>query len=315
MARHVVTVFGGSGFLGRHLVRRLARTGSIVRIAVRDPVAAEFLKTAGDVGQIVPIHAPVTEPDLVAAAVNDADEVFNLVGILYETGGATFRKIHVEGAQTVARAAAQAGATWLIHVSALGADADAPSVYAQTKAQAEAAVREAFPGATVIRPAVVFGPEDDFFNRFAGIMRLSPVLPVFGDGSVKMQPVYVGDVADAMMAIRADGRTAGRTYELGGPKVYTFKELMTLLLSVTGRQRLLLPLPFWAASFAATFLQLLPKPLLTRDQVTQLKRDNVVAAGASGLADLNIVPTAAEAILPTYLARFRLPSAPTRTLA
>ena len=305
MARHVVTVFGGSGFLGRHLLRRLARTGSIVRLAVRDPVGAEFLKTAGDVGQIVPLYAPLTKPDLVAAAVNGADEVFNLVGILHESGGATFQKIHVEGAATVARASAAAGVKRLIHVSALGADIDAPSVYAQTKAEGETVVRQAFPGATVIRPAVVFGPEDDFFNRFAGIMRLSPVLPVFGDGSVKMQPVYVGDVADAMMAIRANARTAGQTYELGGPKVYTFKELMSLLLSVTGRSRILLPLPFWAASFAASFFQLLPSPLLTRDQVTQLRRDNVVGAGASGLSDLNLMPTAAEAILPSYLARFR----------
>ena len=308
MARHVVTVFGGSGFLGRHLVRRLARSGAIVRVAVRDPVGAEFLKTAGDVGQIVPIRASVTDAAQVAAAVHGAEDVITLVGILYESGGATFRRIHVEGAMTVAQAAAAAGVKRLIHVSALGADATSPSLYAQTKAEGEAAAREAFPAATIVRPAVVFGPEDNFFNMFAGIMRLSPVLPVFGDGSVKMQPVYVADVADALMAIRADRRTAGQTYELGGPKVYTFKELMALVLAVTGRRRLLLPVPFWAASFAAWFLQFLPHPLLTTDQVAQLQRDNVVGPGASGLIDLGIQPTAAEAILPTYLARFRLPA-------
>lgn len=307
MSRHVVTVFGGSGFLGRHLVRRLAQTGAIVRVATRDPVGAALLKPMGDVGQIVPVYADLTNRSQIDAAVAGAGTVINLVGILFERGRATFDAIHTEGAGAVASAAAAAGVGQLVHISALGASADSPSAYARSKVAGEVAVREAFPTAVILRPSVIFGPEDNFFNLFAGIMRLSPFLPVFES---RFQPVYVGDVADAAMKALTGPLAQGKTFEIGGPTVYSFRELMELLLSVTARRRLLVPMPFGLASFAAWFLQLLPNPLLTCDQVKQLQRDNIVGEGAATLADLGIAPTPAEAILPSYLARYRLPTAP-----
>ena len=327
MNRRVVTVFGGSGFLGRHLVRRLAADGAIVRVAVRDTEAAQFLKTSGDAGQIVPVAIDITDPSLTAAAAAGADAAVNLVGILSEWGRRTFERVHAEGAANVARAAAAAGVKRLVHVSAIGAAADSPSAYARTKAAGEAAVVEAFPGATIVRPSVVFGPEDKFFNLFAGLARLSPVLPVFGcpfppkvslfsggaaltvdlfgDGGTKFQPVYVGDVAEGIMKILADPQTRGQVFELGGPTVYSFKELMELMLAEIGRKRLLLPVPFAIARMEAWFLEKLPKPLLTRDQVRLLERDNVVSGKARTFHDLGIEPAAAETILPAYLRRFR----------
>jgi NADH dehydrogenase len=324
MARRVATVFGGSGFLGRSLVHRLAHEGYIVRVAVRDAERAAVLKTVGDPGQIVPWPADVTEMRLAAAAVEGADAVVNLVGILYERGRRTFQRVHAEGAANVAEAAKAAGAARLVQVSAIGADAESASAYARTKALGERAALAAFPGATLVRPSVVFGPDDGFFNLFAGLARLSPVLPVFGcpaprlvrknggfavdvygDGGTKFQPVYVADVAKAIVAILGDAGTMGRTYELGGPRVYSFKQVMELVLAESGRRRLLLPIPFFAATVEAWFLEKLPRPLLTRDQVTLLKRDNVVSPGALAFKDLGIEPTAAEAVLPTYLRRFR----------
>ncbi len=312
MSRHVVTIFGGSGFLGRHLVRRLARTGTIVRVATRDPVGAATLKPMGDVGQIVPIYADISNRAQVDAAVAEAEMVVNLVGILFESGGKTFQTTHVEGAANVAAAATAAGARRLVHVSALGADPTSPSAYARSKAAGEAAVRTAFPGAVVLRPSVIFGSEDNFFNLFAGIMRLSPVLPVLGPGEegTRFQPVYVGDVADAIMKAVLDRNTQGKTYEIGGPTIYSFRAMMELLLTVTGRRRLLIPVPFVLATIAGWFLQILPNPLLTCDQVAQLRQDNVVGKGMMTLADLGIDPTPAEAILPSYLVRYRLPVAP-----
>lgn len=330
MDQPVVTVFGGSGFLGRHLVKRLADAGRSVRVAVRDVEAANFLKIDGGVGQIVPWPADITNPTQVAAAVEGADQVVNLVGILYERGRRTFQRIHVDGAANVAAAATAAGARALVHVSALGADAESPALYGRTKAAGEAEVRQALPGAAIIRPSVVFGPEDNFFNLFAGLSRLTPVLPVFGcplwpritlfpegglvdidlygDGGTKFQPVYVGDVAEAIMRILArPEECAGKTYELGGPTVYSFKEIMELLLREIGRKRFLAPVPFGLAKFDAWFLEFWPKPLLTRDQVSLLMRDNVVSPGADGFEDLGIDPVTAESILPTYLRRFRPP--------
>ena len=330
MDQPVVTVFGGSGFLGRHLVKRLADAGRSVRVAVRDVEAANFLKIDGDVGQIVPWPADITNPTQVAAAVEGADQVVNLVGILYERGRRTFQRIHVDGAANVAAAATAAGARALVHVSALGADAESPALYGRTKAAGEAGVRQALPGAAIIRPSVVFGPEDNFFNLFAGLSRLTPVLPVFGcplwpritlfpegglvdidlygDGGTKFQPVYVGDVAEAIMRILArPEECAGKTYELGGPVIYSFKEIMELLLREIGRKRFLVPMPFGLAKFDAWFLEFWPKPLLTRDQVSLLMRDNVVSLGADGFEDLGIDPVTAESILPTYLRRFRPP--------
>ncbi len=326
--RRRVTVFGGSGFVGRHLVRRLARAGDEIRIAVRDPEAALFLKTAGDVGQIVPWQTDIRDPAQVANAVADADTVINLVGILYQSGARTFENIHIDGAATVAVAAKAAGAARMLHMSALGADADSPAEYGRSKAAGEAAVRAAFAEATVFRPSVIFGPEDGFFNKFAGLMRFLPVLPVigapllpkfsfggdafveidfYGDGGPKFQPVYVGDVAEAMMRALDAPDSAGQTYDLGGPTVYSFKQLMELLLAATERKRPLVPLPMVFAEMESWFLQLLPKPLITPDQVKLMERDNVVADDAAGLEALGVTATAAEAILPTYLRRFRAP--------
>ncbi len=330
MDQPVVTVFGGSGFLGRHLVKRLADASRRVRVAVRDVEAANFLKVDGDVGQVVPWPVDITNPTQVAAALEGADQVVNLVGILYERGRRTFQRIHVEGAANIAAAASAAGVRALVHVSALGADEESPALYGRTKAAGEAVVRQAFPGAAIVRPSVVFGPEDNFFNLFAGLSRLTPVLPVFGcplwpgitlfpegglvdidlygDGGTKFQPVYVGDVAEAIMRILArPGDCASKTYELGGPAVYSFKEIMELLLSEMGRKRFLVPIPFGLAKFYAWFLEFLPKPILTRDQVSLLLRDNVVSPGTDGFGDLGIDPVTAESILPTYLSRFRPP--------
>jgi len=300
--RRVATVFGGSGFIGRYLVRRLAAQGWIVRVAVRDAEAARFLMTCGDVGQVVPLETDVTEQAQVAAAARDATVVINLVGILYERGRRTFQRMHVETARSIAEVAAAAGAERLVQVSAIGADPGSPAEYGRTKAAGEQAVAEAFPGATIVRPSVVFGPEDGFFNRFAQLARIMPALPVF---DMRMQPVYVADVADGIVRILERPSTAGQKYEFGGPRVISFRELMEMLLKETCRKRLLLPMPLGLAEFEAFFAELLPVPPLTRDQVKLLSRDNVVADGALGLRDLGIEPTSVEVVIPTYLARFR----------
>lgn len=305
MAERVVTVFGGSGFIGRHLIGRLARQGWIVRVAVRRPSRAGFLKPMGDVGQITPIRAPIQDQTAVESAVAGADAVINLVGILYERRHQTFTAVHDRGAQTVAAAAAAAGIGRLVQVSALGADHHSTADYARSKGAGEAAVRTACPEAVILRPSVVFGPEDGFFNRFAEMARISPVLPLIGGGKTRFQTVYVGDVADAIAKSVSDPACAGRTYELGGPHVYTFKELMELLLQQIHRRRLLVPWPFAMAELQAIFFELLPEPPLTRDQVRMLRHDNVVTEGALTLADLGITPTAAEVILSTYLDRYR----------
>ncbi len=302
----LVTVFGGSGFVGRHLVQRLAAGGARVRVAVRHPRDAHFLQPMGDVGQIAAVPASVTHEESVAAAVAGADAVVNLVGILYPSGWRrSFKAIHHRGAENVARAAKAAGVIRLVHMSALGADAKSPAKYARTKAAGEQAVREAFPEAAIVRPSIVFGPQDGFFNLFAAMARISPVLPLIGGGATKFQPIYVGDVAQAIVKCITDPKTAGQTYELGGPTVYSFREILELILREIGRKRLLLPVPFWLASLEATFLQLLPKPPLTRDQVKLLKSDNVVSGTLPTLEDLGIEPTAAETIIPTYLDRYR----------
>lgn len=304
-AAKVATLFGGSGFIGRYVVRHLAKQGHVIRVAVRHPEAAGFLKPLGDVGQITPIPASLLVEDSVKRAVEGADLVINLVGVLYEKGRQTFRAVHAEGAAAVARAAAAAGASDLVHVSALGADANSPADYARTKAAGEAAVREAFPAAVILRPSVVIGPEDDFFNRFAVMARLSPALPLLNGGRTRFQPVYVGDVAQAIVTALNDPACRGRTYELGGPRVYSFKELLELLLHEIHRRRLLLPLPMPLARLQARFLELLPKPPLTRDQLRLLERDNVVGSGALTFADLGIQPQTIETVLPNYLDRYR----------
>ncbi len=305
MADRVVTVFGGSGFIGRYLIGRLARQGWIVRVAVRRPSRAGFLKPMGDVGQITPIRAPIQDQTAVESAVAGADAVINLVGILYERRHQTFTAVHDRGAQTVAAASATAGVGRLVQVSALGADPHSTADYARSKGTGEAAVRATFPETVILRPSVVFGPEDGFFNRFAEMARISPVLPLIGGGMTRFQTVYVGDVADAIAKSVSDPVCAGRTYELGGPHIYTFKELMELLLRQIHRRRLLVHWPFAMAELQAIFFELLPVPPLTRDQVRMLRHDSVVAEAALSLADLGIAATAAEVILPTYLDRYR----------
>ncbi len=310
MTPSMVTVFGGSGFLGRHLVQRLAATGARVTVAVRNPESALFLKPMGDVGQITPVGADVRDGPAVAAAVQGADWVVNLVGVLYETRRQSFSAIHAQGAERIAKAAKAAGAKRLVHVSAIGANRHSSAAYARSKAAGEAAVAAAYPAATILRPSIIFGPEDDFFNRFAAMARVSVALPLFGGGETRFQPVYVGDVAAAVVKALTDEGTAGTTYELGGPRVYSFRQLMTLMLAEIGRKRILLPLPFFVADAMGAVLQSLPLPFgmappLTGDQAKLLRCDNVVSGDAPGLADLGIAPTACEIILPTYLDRFR----------
>ncbi|MSP81799.1 MAG: complex I NDUFA9 subunit family protein [Alphaproteobacteria bacterium] len=305
MTEGLVTIFGGSGFLGRHLVRRLATDGLRVRVAVRDLEGAGFLKPLGDVGQIVAVRSDLRDEAAVARAVDGAAAVVNLVGILFERGGRTFQAVHVEGAGRIAARATAAGAGRLVHVSAIGAAADGKSRYARSKGAGEAAVRAAYPGATILRPSIVFGPEDDFFNRFGALARIAPALPLIGGGTTRFQPVYVGDVADAIRAGLGDPATAGKTYELGGPRIYSFRELMAYVLAETRRRRPLIPLPFGLASLPAMVLECLPVPPLTRDQVKLLRRDNVVSPGAASLVDLGIRPTPLEAVVPGYLARYR----------
>jgi NADH dehydrogenase len=310
MNNQVVTVFGGSGFLGRNAVRALAQAGYRIRVAVRCPANANYLPPMGHVGQIQLFRCNVRDPEQVAGALKGASAAINLTGLLSQRGGQSFRAIHTEAAESIAKAAAGAGVKALVHVSAIGADPDSQSKYACTKGEGEARVRAAFPDAAILRPSIVFGPEDKFFNKFAGLARFLPALPLIGGGHTKFQPVFVGDVAAAILRCVQDTNTRGKTYELGGPNVFSFKELMRIMLHEIGRRRILLPMPFFLARIEAFFLQIpatiLPvDPLLTMDQVTLLRSDNVVSAGALTLADLGIAPDSLEAILPTYLWRFR----------
>ena len=307
----LVTVFGGSGFVGAQVVRALAKKGLRVRVAVRNPGLAYRMRMLGDVGQIEVVQANTRVPSSVERALAGAQGCINLVGVLYERGRQNFELIHVAAARGVAEAAAKAGVTRLVHVSAIGADAGAASKYARSKAEGEAAVRAAFPGATILRPSIVFGPEDAFFNRFASMAARGPILPLFGGGTTLFQPVFVGDVAAAVAASLFDPAASGQTYELGGPAVYSFKALIELILRETGRRPLTPSLPYACASLLGIGGDLfcaLPVPIappLTTDQVKQLRQDNVVSPGALGLADLGISPTPLEPILPTYLFRFR----------
>ncbi|MGJ5024241.1 complex I NDUFA9 subunit family protein [Bradyrhizobium oligotrophicum] len=305
----LVTVFGGSGFVGRNVVRALAKRDYRIRVAVRRPELAGHLQPLGRVGQIHAVQANLRYPDSVASAMRDSHVAINLVGILTESGAQTFDAVQAEGAATVAKAAAAAGAR-MVHVSAIGADPESASAYARAKAAGEAAVLAAVPEAVIMRPSVVFGPEDQFTNRFAGLARISPFLPLIGGGETKMQPVYVGDVATAV-ADAVDGKAQpGATYELGGPEVLSFREILKIILEITDRDRALLPVPFGLAKLKATFLQFAPGPLkLTPDQVELLRHDNVVseAAKAAGLTfqGLGITPDSLEAVAPQYLWRFR----------
>ena len=307
----LVTVFGGSGFIGRQTVRALAKRGLRIRVACRRPHLAYRMRMMGDVGQVEVVQANLRVPSSVDRALQGAEACVNLVGVLYEQGRQRFQSLHAMGAETVARAAAAQGINRLVQVSAIGADPDSSSKYARTKAMGEAAARQAAPSTTVIRPSVVFGQEDNFFNRFAMLATLAPALPLPGGGETRFQPVHVADVAQAIAACVADPATSGRTYELGGPSVFTFRELMQLTLAEIQRSRLLIPLPWPVASLigvAGDVLSALPipiPPVLTSDQVELLKSDNVANPALPGLAELGIVPAAVEAIVPTYLYRYR----------
>ena len=304
----LVTVFGGSGFVGRHVVRALAKRGYRVRVAVRRPDLAFHLQPLGGVGQIQAVQANLRFRWSVDRAVEGADHVVNLVGILFEGGGQSFDALQDFGARAVAEAARAAGAG-LTHVSAIGADVNSASLYGASKGRGEAAVLETVKDAVIFRPSIVFGPEDGFFNKFAAMARMLPFLPLIGGGHTKFQPVYVGDVAEAI-ARSVDGDVAGgKVYELGGAEVLSFKALLERTLDVTGRKRILLPIPFWAARIQGKILGLLPNPVLTSDQVTLLESDNVVSEKAAKdgrtLQGIGISPAGMAAILPTYLWQYR----------
>lgn len=303
----LVTVFGGSGFLGRHVVRALARRGYRVRVAVRNPNLAGHVLPAGNVGQVQAIQANLRMRWSVDRAVQGADHVVNLVGILFESGKQRFDAVQDAGARAVAEAARAAGAT-LTHVSAIGADAGSQIAYARTKARGEQAVLETVEDAVILRPSIIFGPEDGFFNRFAAIARLSPFLPLIGGGETRFQPVYVADVAEAV-ARAVDGNVAPGIYELGGPETLTFRQCLEKLLGVIERKRALVTMPWWAAKLQGRILGLLPNPLLTADQVEMLRHDNVVSDAAvqekRAFDALGITPQPMDAILPTYLWQYR----------
>ena len=307
----LVTVFGGSGFVGRYIVRRMARAGWRVRVAVRRPNEAIFLRNCGVPGQVEPVLCNIRDDASVAAALKGADAAVNCVGILAESGANRFDTVQAEGAGRIARLAAAAGVGRLVHVSAIGADPEAASGYARSKAEGEAAVHAAFPTVVILRPSIIFGPEDQFFNRFAAMARLAPVLPVVG-GATRFQPVHVDDVA-AAAEVALTGRVEPGIYELGGPDVATFRDLMRTMLAEIRRRRIILDIPFPVARVMATVLDgvqaltlgLVTNGMITRDQVRNLGHDNVVDATARGLADLGIVPTPLAAVLPTYLWRHR----------
>lgn len=305
MRNRRTAVLGGSGFIGRYVVKRLAARGEVVAVGCRNAEEAKFLRPMGDVGQVQPLNVAINDEALLPAFLAGNSALVNCVGILRESGSQTFERVHHAGPARLARVARDAGVERFVHVSAIGADSRSPSAYARTKAAGEQAVRDAFPTVTILRPSIVFGPEDQFFNRFAAMAMILPVLPLIGGGETRFQPVYVGDVADAVIACLEDPATAGRTYELGGPKIYNFRALLELLLTEIHRKRWFIDLPFGLAELQARLMAILPNPPLTPDQVELLKRDNVVSSGAMALASLGITPTPVEAILPTYLDRFR----------
>jgi NADH dehydrogenase len=306
----LVTVFGGSGFIGRHVVRALARDGWRIRVAVRRPDLAGHLQPLGGVGQIVAVQANLRFPESVRQAARGSDAVVNLVGILAEGGKQRFQALQAEGPRLIAEAAREAGAGRFVQMSAIGADRASAAVYGQTKAAGEQAALEAFPDTVILRPSIVFGPEDSFFNKFAAMAQLSPVLPLIGGGKTRFQPVFVGDVAHVVaLALRGGMAGGAGAYELGGPAIMTFEEILRFVLRQIGRERLLLPLPFPLAKAQARLLQLLPKPMLTVDQVAMLEVDNVVSdeaiAAGRTLEGLGVSPASVEAVVPTYLWRFR----------
>ena len=309
MGKGLITVFGGSGFLGKHVVRALVKDGWRIRVPLRRPHTAQELKVIGNVGQVQLMQANIRFPESVEQAVAGSDAVINLVALLFEEGQQSFEAVHVSGAETLAAAVKAQGIHNFVQVSSIGADIDSDSDYARTKGEAEALIRAALPSADIMRPSIMFGPEDDFFNRFAAMAQYAPALPLIGGGETKMQPVYVGDVAEAIAKV-VGGGTSGKIYELGGPQSYSFKELMQFTLQAIDRKRFLVPVPWFAANMMGFMGEIsgyapFVKPFLTRDQVKNLKVDNVVADDALGFSDLGIKLEAMEAIVPSYLERYR----------
>ncbi|MCB9982962.1 MAG: complex I NDUFA9 subunit family protein [Rhodospirillales bacterium] len=305
MKNKIATVFGGTGFVGRQVVRELAARGVIIKVATRVPERAYFLKPDGAVGQIVPVVCDYADEKSLAAAIAGSDYVINCIGVLFEKGKRQkFQKIHSDLPTAIAGLCAKAGVGRLVHFSALGVD-KGTSKYAKTKLEGEKGVLANSPKATILRPSVIFGEDDSFFNMFAEMARYAPALPLIGGGKTKFQPVYVGDVARAVLAALEQPQAQGQIYELGGPDVLNFKEIYERLFRYTGRKRCLVSLPYGLAKVQASFMSVLPQPPLTRDQVESLKTDNVVSPTAQGLADLGVLPTALDVILPTYLKSYR----------
>ena len=305
----LVTVFGGSGFVGAQAVRALAKAGWRVRVAVRKPSLAFNLRPLGDVGQIQLVRCNITSRSDVEAALRGADAAVNLVGILYESGKSTFQSQHVEATRIVAETCVAQGIQRLVQVSAIGADVASPSAYGRSKGEAEAVVKQLLPGAVILRPSIVFGEGDAFLNKFASMATMAPALPLIGGGETRFQPVHVADVAEAIARATTQPDAGGRTFELGGPAVWSFGDILKYILRETGRDRLLAPLPFFAARIVGSLAQVTAAvgiaPVLTKDQVLMLEKDNVVAPGVEGLSALDIQPTGLEAIAPSYLWRYR----------
>ena len=305
MQQKRVTIFGGSGFIGRYVVELLADQGAIITVAVRDIEKAKFLKPLGQVGQITPIKINARKKVDIEKAVENADIVINLIGILYKQGQQTFEKLHSNIPETLGRLSTESGVDTLLQVSAIGAHRSALSEYLRTKGEGEKAIHKNFPGAIIIRPSIIFGPEDKFFNLFGSLTRLSPILPLYGYGKTLFQPIYVRDVAAAIVSALSNISAKGKTYEIGGPNIYSYTELMKIILHNTRRRCLLMPVPFQLGEIQGRIMGLMPKPLLTYDQILSLKADNIVSQDAFNLADLGIQPTAVETIIPTYLSRYR----------
>ena len=310
MNNEVVTIFGGSGFVGRQLVRSLASKGALVKIAVRNPNRAKFLQPLGDVGQITFVKANILNQDLINRIIEESDHVINLVGTFSSRGKENFNSIHVKSPKYISEACRKYKVKNLIHITSLGVDKKSPSLYLKTKAYGEEEVRTSFPEAIIHRPSLIFGPQDNFFNLFASIAQFSPFMPIFGEtifsyGKVLYQPVYVQDVASGIINSMSNSHFIGKTFEIGGPSVYSFQQLIEMILEFSGQKRFLLPFPFVFANILATLTEFSPINILTRDQVKQLKIDNIVDSDALTLGDLNIVPTPVESIVPTYLDKFK----------
>lgn len=303
--QQVVTVVGGTGFLGRYVVRELAKAGFTIRVLSRDPEAGLHLKTAGHIGQVVLQQADITRPESLQGKLDGSFAVINLVGALYERGRQNFTALHSQGAERLAKEAAKAGAARFIQISAIGVDKSQNAKYARTKASGEKAVAAAFAGATILRPGILFGAEDNFYNQFAKMARFAPALPLIGGGKTRFQPLFVADAARAVVAALRTPATQGKTYELGGPRVYSFREILEYILHQTKRCKPLVNVPFSAATLLGTVGEFMPTPLITRDQVKLLKYDNVVDRDANTLADLGIAATPVEMIVPNYLSRYR----------